>query len=695
MKIKRPLAVSKPPPPKVKEDDRRHWKDILSDANFPTDLVVLDFETFFSTDYSLKKLDTISYIMGSQFEVLGMSLARSCEGFKPEWCSGWAETEIEIEELQNEYGLNLEDCTVVAHNARFDCAVLKWRYGISPKYIVDTLGLANHWDSRAKNSLKEMSKRAGLPDKGDTLNFKDWTYRDQVKKKGGRGKDKNLMVPLPKITLEMDKQLGEYAKRDVDNTWELFKWYLPRMSNPSTELHVNNHTLHLYLDPVFNVDVERGEDIKKEMGAELEREIAATGHTQEEISRDSLFEPLMVAALRNAKVDPALAMKPAKNKAGQKLAIAKSDKTRGWVLTHEDKTVRTLMKAKAALKSWPNHMSRIDSIIRQYENAGHTLPVPLGYHGAHTGRWSGGEGINLQNLGSRGHKLISRIRTMLVAPYGHTLVIVDASQIEARVLAWEAGDTVKCDKFRNNEELYCAFATKVLGQSVREPRDEGIPEIEAWHEWARNSVGKVGELGCGYGMGAAKAVAYSGETLDFDTAKKVVDTWRAENPSITKFWRRIEKKFIYTAKYGKPCTLEKGLLFRQTPECKVIITLPSGRELKYHQVNIKPYGKYGQDVATVYNGREKKWAYIWGGTLTENVVQAISRDILWGAIARLESWGVRVIHHIHDELVAVTTSNSAKQVLEWAMDALTLVPDWAKGLPLGAKGIITTRYGSH
>jgi DNA polymerase len=692
----KPTAITKPPPLKAKADTYRHWQDILQSAGFPTDVIVLDFETFFTTEYSLRKLDTISYVMNNQFETLGMALAYSnTDNTLSRWVSA-DDVERKLRCMQDAWGKNFEGCTLVAQNARFDCAVLKWRYGICPSYIVDTMGLANHWDARAKNNLDDMSKRCGLPPKGDTLSFKDWTYRDRTKRKGGNGKEKNLMVPLPKITAEMDKELGSYANRDGDNTWEVCKWYLPRMSDPNTELHVMNHTLHLYLNPVFKVDVGRGAEIKAEMETELDRQITATGHTPETFSKDRMFEPILIAALDAAGDNAEDYKKKAKNAQGWKLATAKADPQRDRLLHHENKTVRELMQAKAALKSWPSHMTRIDSIIRQYQNAGNVLPVPLGYHGAHTGRWTGGEKLNLQNLGSRGHKLISRIRTMLMAPAGMTLVIADAASIESRVRAWISGQWDKCDRYRLGEEQYCAFAEHVLGKkpgTLRKPRDGGIPSVEAYFKWARNTIGKTGDLACGY-QGGEKAVIKFAPDLDLETREKIKDKYRELHPEEVKFWHHIERKFLFTAKTGRPCHMARGLSFRQTPECNVIITLPSGREIKYHRVNVK-VGKYGKDSASVWNDREKHWSGAYGGALTENVVQAMSRDILWGAIAELEERGLRVIHHIHDEIVACVPEALGQQTLDLAIMALRRVPDWAEGLPLDAEGIITPRYGSH
>lgn len=700
----RPLAKAKPPKPGPKADILQSTTDILLGAGFPTDVIVIDFETFFTTEYSLKKIDTISYVTDPQFEILGMALTRSYSGYKLEWCSGWAETDVEIGALQNEYGLNLEGCTIVAHNARFDAAILKWRYGISPKYIVDILGLANHWNARQRNRVKDWCERLNLPAKGDTLKFKTWTHRDRVMRKGGRGKQKDMLVPMPKITPEMDAELADYAKEDVANEAAMFKWLLPRMSRSNIELQLVNHTLHLYLDPVFKVDVQKGEELKTEMAAQLNADIEDTGHTHDEISGTISFTKILRDALTDAKDDPDFYMKKGKN--GPILAIAKTDFQQELLLNHKDVRIRKLMLARTGLKSWPNHISRVDNIIRQYKNAGAVLPVPLGYHNAHTGRAGGGESINLQNLGSRGHRLVNGIRGMLIAPDGKTLVIGDQASVESRFTAWISGEQWKLDAYAAGDEMYCRFAEKVLelpAGKLRKPVPEQYweergcdPEEERYMKWARNTIGKTGDLACGFG-GAEGAVLRFAPDLNDAMCTKITDTYRHTHKETVKFWNELLRKFIFTAKYGRPSKLGPGncIRLRQTPECSVIITLPSGRELKYHRVNITINKKTRRDKAAHYNGRTKSWENVWRGILMENVVQAMARDALMEALLNLEARGYHVIHHCHDEIILCISVAEAEEALAAAIEELARTPKWAPGIPLGAEGVITTRYGGH
>ncbi|KKL07754.1 hypothetical protein LCGC14_2582840, partial [marine sediment metagenome] len=408
------------------------------------------------------------------------------------------------------------------------------------------------------------------------------------------------------------------------------------------------------------------------------------------------FEEHLTYLLEAAGDIPGRYQKEAKCKKGWKYATAKTDPEREELETHHNQLVREWMAAKAAVSSWPNHIKRVDRICNQAKANGGILPVPLKYNGAITGRWSGSEKINLQNLGSRGHPLVNAIRELLVAPPGCSLVIADASQIEARVLAWIAGQDDLVESFRAGTEVYCGFASKVLGRKVRKPVDNGVIQaVEDWHFWARNSVGKVGILGCGYGMGWERCLDYAkntyGVALTTEMAHAVVDHYRNTNQKIIKFWRDIEQAFKFVTRYpGQHCDLDRGLHFRNEDDC-TIITLPCGRDLRYPEARVTGTG-YNEQLK-VYNHKEHKWTYVWGGYLTENVVQAMSRDLLAGAMLALEDVGVKIGLHVHDEIIAVAAKAEAESTLANMLTALRTSVGWAEGLPLEAEGRVCERYG--
>ena len=353
------------------------------------------------------------------------------------------------------------------------------------------------------------------------------------------------------------------------------------------------------------------------------------------------------------------------------------------------------MEARVAIKSWPNHVSRVKSIMAQATANAGVLCVPLKYHGAHTGRDSGSEGINLQNLSSRGEELQNAIREMIVAPDGHKLAIVDAAQIEGRGTPWIAGQWDSIERWAKGEDQYSHFASKVVGYTVRKPTKADPPVVAKRLKWARDAIGKVGVLGCGYGMGAEKAVGYAKGAIDLDTATKVVETFRREHAKIVQFWRDVEKAFKYTAKYKRACSMPRGLQFDSYNDgCGVLLTLPNGRDLHYPLVRvIQKMTKYGpREQIELYSHMEKRWDDTWGGGLTENIVQAFCRDAFMEAMLRIQDQGWRTAHRVHDELVICVPDDEAETVLAVACKEMAVTPTWAPGLPLGAEGHISQRY---
>ena len=700
-------TIPKPPPPaptfgKGKMAKRRRaqaldaavvkdCQQVLAECGYPERVLILDFETYFSVGYGLKNLSTIEYIMDPQFEVLGLSILDSKKPRNPWFLRGEEMVETYLNCLRITMGRKMVPYTVVAQNARFDLGVLAYRYGIHPRYFIDTTDLARHWNARQKSGLAYMAEKHKLEvKKGDTQKFKGWTNRTRYDKK-----PKGPPIRVPTIRDDEWPVLESYALDDVRIEWELFKILLPKLSNPVVELEAATHTLELFTKPTLLVDYDKAAEIRSQMEKEIDKVVSSTGHTREDISGANSFENILCSALEAAGDNPAMYRKPAKNKAGRKLAIANPDPERALLEKHPDDKVRGLMAAKGAIATWPMWIKRVDTICNQARAAGGKLSVSLKYHAAHTGRWGGSDKQNLQNLGSRGHPLVSAIRTMLVAPPEHTLVIADASQIEARVLAWLAGQDDLVYKFAMNRDVYCEFASLVLGWTVRKPNPKGpIPSIEAKHKWARNAVGKIGVLGGGYMGGVNMVMGLAGGLLDEDTAQKLVDTYRESNTKIVQFWKDIDRAFTYTASHHQDCEMPRGLHFTSRSDCDVVIVLPSGRELKYHDVRVEPRGSYGSECS-VFNPMKKAWDHVYGGSLTENVVQAMSRDILWGAVSGMEKAGYHVALHIHDELVAVVPEPSADVALNTALALLRETPAWASGCPLNAEGLSRKTYGNH
>lgn len=683
------------------------WIPVLKDAGFPTVVVVLDFETYFDSDYSMRGNDgltTLEYIQDSRFEILELShLTMNAEGpfadYESRTLSEVGEEAVakHLRYLQVLYGDDLSGCTIVMQNAPFDASILAWRYGIYPRFIVDTLSLARAWNARTRNGLEFLCKQFGLPEKGDTMEFTGLSFRKRyMVPRGGRKKGAKLPIQRPRITPDQVKQLVGYANNDVMREWEAFTILLPKLSNPAIELKLQQLTLEMFTKPVLRLDKSRAIELIAGMKARADETVAKTGLTKEDISGNNSFSRNIEEALYQANDHPMHYMKTCK--AGMMLALAKDDPERAKLAAHPSERVRDLIAARTAIKSWPLHIERLNRMIRMSDAVNGVFPNPLKYCGAHTGRDSGGEKINTQNFAKRGDPLIVAMRGVIVAPPGHKLVIVDSAAIEARGCAWVAEEWKLVDGFAQGRDVYCEFASICLGWPVRKARKTDIPAIAKRYKWARDAIGKIGILGCGYGMGPKDPTdkskpnyLFAEAGLDLATAEKIVATYRETYAPIPSFWKCIERAFVYTAKYRKPCHLPQGTSFYSRPDVDVVMVLPNGRELKYHRVRLEA-GRFG-DRPSVWSDKEHSWEYLWGGTLTENLVQALSRDILMEAGLRMEAHGHHVVHRVHDELVLCVKEEDAPHVLELTIKEMSVTPVWAPRLPLGAEGGITDRYG--
>lgn len=308
--------------------------------------------------------------------------------------------------------------------------------------------------------------------------------------------------------------------------------------------------------------------------------------------------------------------------------------------------------------------------------------------------------INLQNLGGRGrgspvHPLIAQVRNLLIAPDGYKLLIDDSAQIEARLLAWLAGQNDLVKGFANGEDIYSVFATTLFGEKVWKPTDEEKKTSEGKTANIRRGFGKDAILGCGYGMGTLKFYTNcrendslrplfdSGE-YDWDFIDHLIKTYRKRYSKIPELWNNVEKAFRFVCKYpGQERTLP-GLRFWKSGQT-VNLQLPSGRVLFYHYAKVSRKG----DISYL-SGRKR--VKLWGGSLVENIIQAIARDLLGYWILECEAQGLSVIFHCHDEIVSYSFGGNEHQDLKRMNEIMSTGPDWAEGLPLAAEGSLAECY---
>ncbi|WP_099208622.1 DNA polymerase [Urinicoccus timonensis] len=272
------------------------------------------------------------------------------------------------------------------------------------------------------------------------------------------------------------------------------------------------------------------------------------------------------------------------------------------------------------------------------------------------------------------------IRTAFIAKEGTRFIISDFSAIEARVLAWLAGEQWVLDAFENGEDIYCRTASRMFGVPVEKHGVNGH----------LRQKGKIATLACGYqgALGALKAMGGIDMGLSEDELQSIVDSWREANPNIVSLWWDIDsvvKRVVKTRTKEEYKSLvisyEKGILF---------IELPSKRRLAYPKAKIGTNRFGGESI--VYEGIVvgNKWDKIesYGGKFVENIVQAIARDILAEAMMRLEKKGFNIVMHIHDEVVIESDSSSIEEVNQ----IMSVVPIWAPGLILDADGFESEFY---
>ena len=336
------------------------------------------------------------------------------------------------------------------------------------------------------------------------------------------------------------------------------------------------------------------------------------------------------------------------------------------------------------------------------------------YGAARTGRWAG-RLVQVQNLPQnhlasldyarslvkRGdleeftdnysnptHVLSELIRTAFIAAPGHTFHVCDFSAIEARVIAWLAGENWVLDVFKNGGDIYCSTASKMFG----------VPVEKHGQNSELRQKGKIAVLALGYGGGVSALEAMGGARLGLteDEEKEIVQLWRKSNQNITQLWQTLEAAAVKAIQTGESVRVNRGIVVgRQWG--MLTITLPSGRTLCYPRVSIgteRNDGWRGDHEIIEYEGTNqttKKWGKIrtYGGKLTENVVQAIARDILGVVILRAREAGLPVVFHIHDEIVVEAQPS---QTLE-QVEALFSKPiEWCRDLPLKGAGYTTPYY---
>mgnify|MGYP000049951471 CR=1 FL=1 len=606
------------------------------------DLITLDFETFYDKDFSLRKITLENYIRDPRFEIVGVGI--KVNNGDTEWASG---THEELHDYLHTF--DWKNSMVLAHNTMFDGAILGWLFNIRPRIWADTLCIA-----RALHGVEVGGSLAVLAER----------YR--IGEKGTEVLDAMGLRRLDFSEEQLDSY-GDYCINDVELTYKLFA--LMGKNFPKKEMRIVDMTLRMFIEPVLELDLPLLETHLVNVKQRKLDLIESSGVTKTDLMSNPKFAKLLEAQ----GVTPPKKISLTTGK--ETHAFAKSDEAFKELLDHENPAVVALVESRLGVKSSLEE-SRTERFIGIAKRG--LLPVPVRYYAAHTGRWGGDDKINIQNLPSRGvnGKVLKK---SIVAPEGYVLIDCDSSQIEARVLAWLAGQDDLVQAFLNKEDVYIKMAARIYD----------IPESEVTAE--QRFVGKTTILGAGYGMGAvrfAEQLKTFGTTMAPAEAKRVVQIYRESNWKIAQLWRTAQHMLVAMSRGDNFTFGANGIVECKARNGTAGIRLPSGLWMKYADLQFEQ-GERGPEFSYMTRrGRTR----IYGGKVVENICQAIARCIMGEqmlAIARKH----KIALTVHDSVVCCVEISVEVEAREYIEACMNTTPAWADGLPIACESGTGKSYG--
>jgi DNA polymerase I-like protein with 3'-5' exonuclease and polymerase domains len=617
--------------------------------------ITLDFETFYDVGFSLTNLTTEEYIRDERFQVIGVGIKIDDE--ETRWITGshnYIKAELDK--------IDWSSAILLCHNTHFDGAILAFLFNIIPHIYLDTLGMA-----RAKHgvdvggSLKFLAEYYNLGVKGTEV----------INAKGKR---------LEEFTKDELEKYGSYCKNDVELTYKLFN--ILSQDFPSNELKLIDLTLRMYMEPVLQVDdgllSDRLDEVEAEKKELLGNLMVRLGCEDEECVRKKLASNKQFAELlEEHNVEVPLKISPATGK--ETFALAKNDEGFIALTEHEDSFIQELCSVRLGTKSTIEE-SRIKRFIDIGARNKGKLPIPLKYYGAHTGRWAGADKVNFQNLPSRDKKK-KALKNAVIAPKGSLVINCDSSQIEARVLVWLAGQDDIVEWYRDGRDVYSEFASKVYGRTITK-----ADPVERF-------VGKTCTLGLGYGTGWQK-LQHTLKTqppcavLDDLECQRLVKVYREVNDKVIKLWEECDRALKDMATWTP--TMKPYYLGRH--KCLEVsgfgIKLPNGLYISYPNLRTE---KVDGKTKFVYKSRRGD-VTIWGGSVVENVVQALARIIVGEQMLKINE-KYRPVLTVHDAVVNVVPKEEIDTAMKYITDIMSTPPAWAEGLPIACEAKYGESYG--
>jgi len=616
-------------------------------------IVTLDFETFYDVGYGLNRLTTEEYIKDERFQVIGVAI--KIDDGKTRWYSG----HDNIQDILS--SIDWKQSAVCCHNTMFDGAILAWHYNVSPALYFDTLCIARALHGvNAGGSLKALAERYNLGQKGTEV----------LDAKGKRLEDF--------ADHELHKY-GLYCKNDVDLTYKLFN--IIGRKFPPVEHKLIDITLRMFTEPLLEVDdallIQRLEDIRTEKEELLSGLKTKLNCPNEECVRKKLASNKQFAELlEELEVEVPMKVSPTTGK--DTYALAKTDQGFIDLQNHEDPFIQELCAVRLGTKSTIEE-SRIERFIDIGARNHSRLPIPLKYYGAHTGRWSGTDKVNFQNLPSRDVKK-KALKQAVIPPDGHVCINVDSSQIEARILVWLAGQTDVVKMYREGRDVYCEFASKVYKRKITKA------------DKTERAVGKTCILGLGYGTGAGKLQnvlkLQAGVEYNENQCQRLVNIYREVNNKVIQLWSDCDLALQHIASWPK----DKKPYYLGAQKCVVVtpegLRLPNGLYIYYPKLQ-----KDTSKSRTEYNYKNRYGeTSIWGGSVVENIVQALARIVIGEQMVAINR-RYRPVLTVHDAVVCIAPEEEKDEALNFIMAEMSKPPAWGKDCPITCEGGYADTYG--
>jgi len=607
----------------------------------------VDMETYYDKDYSLSKMQTDAYIKDPRFQVIGVSVA--VDDNEPVWYS--APTTLEVAGwLHGKF--DWENSAVCAHNVLFDGYILSYVFGIKPKLWMDTLSMGRMMRPYLKShSLANLAKEYKLPPKGNEVLNAIGLRREQMCE-------------------EFLDAYGAYCKLDTKLCRMLARAMTPHV--PAVELKQIDMIVRMFTEPQFEGDVGM---LEKQYATEVQRKIDLLADAT--LDKSTIMSGEKFAEhLRSLGVEPPRKVSPKTGK--ETYAFAKTDKA-FMALAEISPEVEAAANARVGVKTTIAE-TRVLRLKEMAERG--RLPVYLNFWGAKTtGRLSGGNQMNWQNMPARGPS--AGIRNAIMAPEGHTILVGDSSNIELRVVMAAARQDDVVAKLAAGVDLYCDFASKLFGRVITKADKK------------ERMLGKIAMLSLQYGAGWVKfkemVRIQSGEILSDDTAKRIVDLYRDVHGMVMALHNYCNDTILSDIAQG--CNLLPVDRHGWAITANGGFGVAAQPGVVYHNLRKEKVVRDGRDeLAWVYTmGAET--VKIYGGKCVENLGQYLAgRIVMWQTTRFNQRFPVAL--SVHDEVVAVVKNQDLDEARAYLEECLSLAPPWCRGtVPLACETGVGKSYG--